>query len=63
MDKVLYTFTCTKVHNNSDKFVEHTYICSEDEKWDGVMLQFAEFLESVGFCGVVDNVEGMVDDM
>lgn len=41
---------------------EHMYVCDEDSQWVPIMMQFAAFLEGVGYVGVVERVESLMWD-
>lgn len=43
------------------KTTSHTVSFSTDTAWDNILLEFAHFLDGVGYIGVRDRVQSYVD--
>ena len=61
-DKQLYIFKRQKHGVGSFSVSEHSFICSEDDPWDVVVLQFAAFLDQCGYVGVYENISIALED-
>lgn len=44
------------------KVTNHAVTFSSDTQWDNILLEFARFLDGVGYVGVYDRVQGYVND-
>ena len=60
-NKQLFVFKRQKFGPSTYATTEHSYICSEHSKWDPILLQFAEFLDEIGYVGVYDRIEKMLE--
>lgn len=61
MDKQYYHFKKMSSTDTATSTSEHFYVCGEDAQWDDIMRQFASFLDSCGYVGVYDKVDGMLE--
>jgi hypothetical protein len=43
------------------KVINNAVTFSTDTKWDNIILEFAKFLDNVGYVGVHERVQGWVD--
>lgn len=44
------------------KVINSAVTFSDDTQWDNVILEFAKFLDSVGYIGVYDRVQGYINN-
>lgn len=61
-DKQYYHFKKSSSTPSVSTTSEHFYVCSEDARWNDIMLQFAAFLDSCGYVGVFEKVNLMLED-
>jgi len=67
-----YTFIYTESNDDyltfpdvefpKDKSVSFNLELSSETRWDNVMLEFAKFLDAVGYVGVHEKVEQRIND-
>ena len=53
---------CHDVESPKDKHVTFNFELSDDTRWDNVMLEFAKFLDAVGYVGAHEKVDQYVSD-
>jgi len=57
-DRQMFVFSKSAVSGDDTSFVEHSHVGPDSEPWPVVMTHFAHFLESCGYVGVVERIEG-----
>ena len=43
------------------KTIQHEVAFSSDTQWDNIILEFARFLDGVGYVGVLERVQSYID--
>ena len=61
-DQHNYFFEHASKENNVLTNKEMLYICTGDSDWHEIILQFAVFLDEVGYVGVYDKVSYLLEN-
>lgn len=61
-DKQMFVFKRQRYGQGSYSTAEHAYVCGDDSSWTPILLQFASFLDEIGYVGVYETVSYALEE-